>query len=204
MTIEISSEHMICIAVVADTHVPDRVKGLHPQLISGLANQKPDYIFHAGDISHPKVLSDLREVAPVYAVRGNRDILFDRNVTMKLKFLINGLSILLIHGHLNPFVYWSDKFDRVLHGYQFNRFLKRIQRQKEGARMCIYGHSHYAENQEIDGVHYFNPGSCTIGGLFSQEISFGVIKIQPDGRLEKEIVPLNSYFIKSGKWVRGD
>ncbi|MFZ3078594.1 MAG: metallophosphoesterase family protein, partial [Bellilinea sp.] len=64
------------LGVVADTHIPDRVRSLHPDLLPGLSAAKVEAILHAGDICSPAVLAVLSQVAPVVAVRGNRDWAF--------------------------------------------------------------------------------------------------------------------------------
>ena len=61
------------LGVVADTHIPDRVRSLHPDLLPGLKAANAEVILHAGDICSPVVLAELSQVAPVVAVRGNRD-----------------------------------------------------------------------------------------------------------------------------------
>ncbi len=61
------------LGVVADTHVPDKAKTLNPQVLAILRQAEVSAILHAGDISSPGVLTALGEIAPVYAVLGNRD-----------------------------------------------------------------------------------------------------------------------------------
>ena len=57
---------MIMIGVISDTH-----SLLRPQAKTLLAGS--DLIIHAGDIGSPEVVSELRTIAPVRAVRGNID-----------------------------------------------------------------------------------------------------------------------------------
>ena len=57
---------MQTIGVISDTH------GLvRPEAVRALAGV--DLILHAGDIGKPEVLTELRELAPLVAVRGNVD-----------------------------------------------------------------------------------------------------------------------------------
>src|SRR6266478_2441611 len=58
------------LAVVADTHSKP-----HPATGQRLRELAPDAILHAGDIGDLDVLDRLAEVAPVFAVRGNIDVL---------------------------------------------------------------------------------------------------------------------------------
>ena len=56
------------LVIVADTHSKP-----HPRSLERVAAQHPDHILHAGDIGALVVLDELRQVAPVTAVRGNID-----------------------------------------------------------------------------------------------------------------------------------
>jgi uncharacterized protein len=60
------SAPLLTVGVLSDTHghVYSRVK----QLLEGV-----DHIIHAGDVCSPEVLTELRAIAPVTAVRGNCD-----------------------------------------------------------------------------------------------------------------------------------
>jgi len=54
------------VGVISDTHGL-----LRPEAERALRGV--DLIVHAGDVGHPKVLTKLRRIAPVFAVRGNVD-----------------------------------------------------------------------------------------------------------------------------------
>lgn len=56
----------IRIGVISDTHGL-----LRPQAVAVLAGS--DLIIHAGDVGDPKIIDDLRTIAPTFAVRGNID-----------------------------------------------------------------------------------------------------------------------------------
>lgn len=68
----------LTVGVVADTHIPDKARWLHPALIPALQRAGVQTILHCGDISAPRVVAMLEQVAPVVAVRGNRDWAFAR------------------------------------------------------------------------------------------------------------------------------
>ena len=59
-------EPPIRVGVISDTH------GYLPEGVAD-AFDRVERIIHAGDIDHPRVLDQLREIAPVTAVRGNMD-----------------------------------------------------------------------------------------------------------------------------------
>ena len=58
------------LGVISDTHGI-----LRPEAVAALAGS--ELIIHAGDIGSPEVLKQLREIAPVIAVRGNMDRTLD-------------------------------------------------------------------------------------------------------------------------------
>jgi len=200
MIIELKSEKTITVGVVSDTHIPDRVTRLHPQLLPLLWQLKVDYIFHVGDLSQGKVLSDLTAIAPVYAVRGNRDFMLRATLPVMRVFIINGVRTLLTHGHLNPAVYWKDKVRNLLQGYELTRYISRISPLDPAARVYVFGHSHHAENAWQDGRLFCNPGGSSVGHPQASDPSIGVLRYQPEGRVQSEILKLTGYVIKFRHW----
>lgn len=201
--IELHADRSIVIGVVADTHVPDWVNALHPDLPQELTIRKVDYIFHAGDCSTARVLDKLRVIAPVYAVAGNRDW-FQPDLPRHRLFRINGVEVLLTHGQVNPWHYWVDKAKNLLDGYEFERYAKRLPRISPAAGVYIYGHSHHTENRGVDGKLFFNPGSCSVAEKPDFRLSFGIIHFHPDGRFSGEIIALQGAMVRFGRWYLGD
>ena len=198
--IELKSSETITIAVVSDSHVPDRVNSLHPSLIRGLIDLHPDYIFHAGDVSKRPVLDRLKEIAPVFTVRGNRDFLLAGQLPMQQVFLVNGIKVLLTHGHQNFLTYWLDKAANFIQHYQLDRYVIRLQKICPTARVFIFGHTHHAENTWKEKRLFFNPGSCSAGEPPDFSISYGVVKFHPDGRMESQLFPLTGAKASFRKW----
>jgi len=188
--LEFQSSEVITAAVVSDTHIPDRVKHLHPGLLPALRSLHPNYILHAGDISHQRVLDELRELAPVFAVRGNRDFLFSRSLPVSQELSFNGIKVYLTHGHINPYHYWRDKLENLIYGYRFDRYYRRLLSAAPGADVILFGHSHHAENRVRDAKLFFNPGSCSVAEKPDYKLSFGIIHFYPDGEVKGEIIPL--------------
>src|SRR5438105_14237074 len=115
------------VAIVADTHGLVRESVL--DALGGV-----DLILHAGDVGHARVLTRLRECAPVVAIRGNIDT--DAlpateavSVNNRLVYLVHDLAEL----DLNPSV--------------------------AGFSMGVSGHSHRPLIRTKDEVLYVNPGS---------------------------------------------
>jgi putative phosphoesterase len=177
------------IGVVSDTHIPDRAARLPDHLLDGLKSCNVQLILHAGDISTSQVLRTLEEIAPVKAVKGNRD-LFIPNLPMFLEFEINGVKIALMHGHINLPTYWADKYQFITRGYQRERYISRLPKASPDARLYIFGHTHHAESFDQNGKYFFNPGSVSIGDYLTNETSWGRIEIGENGSICATIIPL--------------
>ena len=59
------------IGLLSDTHIPDRAKVLPQKVIDTFSDV--ELILHAGDLTSPRVIKELEEIAPVMAVQGNMD-----------------------------------------------------------------------------------------------------------------------------------
>jgi len=55
------------IGLISDTHIPDRARELPEKVIEAFENV--ELIIHAGDLTSPKVIEELENIAPVMAVR---------------------------------------------------------------------------------------------------------------------------------------
>ncbi len=152
---------LLTVGVVSDTHIPDRVDRIHPQIISTFQAAQVDQILHAGDISIPAVLAELEQVAPVLAVRGNRDLIFDRSLPKLRLIELAGVKVALMHGHGGWINYFKDKLVYFREGYQLERYLPKIFNAAPEARVYIFGHTHFPENFWREGKLFFNPGSAS-------------------------------------------
>lgn len=149
------------IGVLSDTHGL-----LRPEVLPKLKGVES--ILHLGDVGDAKILDQLREIAPVTAVRGNID---KSGTCAKLPetevLLIEGNYLYLLHNigelHLDPA---AAKFAAVL-----------------------YGHSHKAEIRHHRGVLYFNPGSCG-PRRFNLKVTMGYLHVSKNGPLAPEIIDL--------------
>ncbi len=146
------------IGVVSDTHCPEFLAQLPDRLFEALAGV--DLILHAGDIDGEATLAALRSVAPVVAVRGDHDrslaaLPASREIT------VEGKRIVIVHGQRSR---WIEEPNTLLWtlslGYfRPNRGLPRaLRRRFPHADAIVYGHTHRASAEIIDGVLLFNPG----------------------------------------------
>jgi len=120
------------VGIISDTHGL-----LRPEAEMVLAGV--DVIVHAGDVGRPEILSELKKIAPVFAVRGNVDRGdWATELPLTTVMELDGASFYILHDlhelHLKP---EAAKFNFV-----------------------ISGHTHQPEQSEKHGVIYLNPGSA--------------------------------------------
>lgn len=145
------------IGVISDTHgllrpeVLDRLKGC-------------EIILHGGDIHRQKVLDTLREVAPVYAVRGNADKEWAEELETVVSLELYGVRILMIHNK------------------------KQLSEDLTGIDLVIYGHSHKYEEKCVGRI-WLNPGSCG-PRRFSLPITMALLKIGDGGSIGVEKIEI--------------
>ena len=195
-------KEVVIVGVVSDTHVPDRVGTLHPDIVPTFQQHNVDLIIHAGDISTYDVIMVLEKIAPVLAVRGNRDFWLLRKLSSQETIIINGVRIFITHGQGSFLSYVLDKIPNFIFGYRFDRFFRKLSTKSNQFDLVIYGHSHRAENKWIDGKLYFNPGSASDSGVDKVGPSIGLIKIWNAGKIEASIIRMENLKIKRGKWVK--
>jgi putative phosphoesterase len=181
---------VIKLGVIADTHIPDKAKSLHPQVLPLLRQAGVSAILHAGDISSPGVLVALGEIAPVYAVRGNRDWMYLRHLSLHLTLTFNGVTLGLTHSHGGLRNYIIGKFHYVAEGYNLERFKPRLLETFPGAEVIIFGHTHRPIVRRTNGKLFFNPGSTCNTDKRDLPPSLGMLYIQPGGQVTGEIVSL--------------
>jgi putative phosphoesterase len=120
------------IGLISDTHGL-----LRPRTLPALRGS--DLIIHAGDVGDPKILEELRRLAPVVAVRGNIDT----------GAWSAGLQETAVAQAGAALIY-------VLHDIQ----ALDLKPTAAGIAMVVSGHSHKPSQEEREGVLYVNPGSA--------------------------------------------
>lgn len=120
------------IGVISDTHGL-----LRPEVNACLSGVS--HIIHAGDIGRPEVMTGLRQIAPVTAVRGNVDTGgWAEEYPYTQTLALAGRSIHVLHD---------------LNDLQVNPLLC-------GMDVVIFGHSHRCRAEVVESVLYLNPGSA--------------------------------------------
>lgn len=202
MVYQIDSKKTIRLGVISDTHVPDRVGELHPDVLRIFRKNKVDRIVHAGDASSLQVIKSLETIAPVFHVSGNRDFLMRKEKNLVLFLTINKIKIGITHGHGGFLPYFLDKLPYLLEGYKFQRYQKKLDRIANNVKVVIFGHTHTSENRWVNGKLYFNSGSAYDRGKDRSGPSLGLITIDPMGEVESSIIPLEYMSWSNGKWKK--
>ena len=147
------------IALVSDTHIPDRIPALPSQLLSHL--QAVDLILHAGDFTCLEVLQSLQTIAETVAVYGNFDApeVVDQLPAKQLLSLA-GRKIGLIHGHRPPDI--EREYARPEYNYDTPVVEKLFQYLVEAfpaAEIIVFGHFHTPLVKRWGDQLLVNPGS---------------------------------------------
>ena len=192
---------LLTVGVISDTHIPDRVDRIHPQIAPIFRAAHVDQILHAGDISIPSVLVELQQIAPVLAVRGNRDLIFDRSLPKLRVIDLAGVKVALMHGHDSWLNYFREKLIYYRDGYQLARYFPILFNSAPEARVYIFGHTHFPENFWREGRLIFNPGSASSSISRRLFPSVGILRFYTGGDVEGEIVKLSGLRIENRQWV---
>jgi uncharacterized protein len=120
------------IGIISDTHGL-----LRPEAEKAL--EGVELIVHAGDVGSPDILTGLKAIAPVFAVRGNVDTgTWAKQLPITTAVEAAGASIYVLHN------------------------LRELGLRPESAKFnfVISGHTHQPEQTKRNGVIYLNPGSA--------------------------------------------
>ena len=191
----------VVVGVLADTHVPDRVSEIHPLILPTFRAAGVSHILHAGDICSRGVLEQLRQIAPVTAVSGNRDWLLPGLPLARLVTL-GGVKVGLMHGHGGLRKYLVDKVLFTLVGYNVHRYLRLLSTTLPEAQVVVYGHTHHPEILWYRGKLLFNPGSASFGMRSHSAPAVGLLHLCPDCLPRAEMIFLEDYHVKGRQWVK--
>lgn len=136
------------IGVLSDTHGKLREEVV--EILQGC-----DVILHAGDINTTKVLDGLREIAPLYIVRGNADKEWAEGLPEQLSEEICGLRVFMVHNK------------------------RHMPKEMGDYDLAVFGHSHKYEERREGGCLYLNPGSCG-PRRFSQPVTMAVVEVEEE------------------------
>lgn len=184
---------MIVIGVTGDTHIPDRARRLDPRVLEIFESSHVAAILHTGDVSAPRILKELEVLAPVFAVRGNRDWIWLSHLPERLDLEFGGVKVGLSHGHGGFWRYLADRFYLLFHDYSHDLLLPRLLTAFPDAKVIVFGHGHVPLNTWKNGKLLFNPGSPHFPHTKHITPSVGLLHISVGGDVEGEIVPLSQW-----------
>lgn len=182
----------ITLGLIADTHIPDRRSSLHPQILPAFKAAGVAAILHAGDICAPQVLERLETVAPVYAVRGNRDWVLLRHLPAARLLEFGGIRVAMAHGHGRWRNYFLDRVNYIFNGFQLERYTPRLLSAFTDAHVIVFGHTHRRLIQWAGGQLLINPGSPHVSEEVDQQGTLGLLHISDGGELKAEFIFLDS------------
>jgi putative phosphoesterase len=146
------------VGIISDTHCPEFLDRLPARVFE--AFEGVDLILHAGDIDGEETLTDLRRLAPVEAVRGDHDRELGA-LPASREIVIGAKRVVLVHGNRSRLLEEPNTLAWTLSlGYfRPHRGLPRaLKRRFPNADAIVYGHTHRARVETLDGVLLFNPG----------------------------------------------
>jgi len=163
----------VLIGVIADTHIPTRVKRM-PEEVKKIF-QNVDLIIHAGDIETLEVLKELEMIAPVCAIEGNWESDEVKETLLAGRVLeIFDFRIGIVHSP-NPF--WLGSHFNTVQEYIAPKLAR-----KHNFDILVFGHTHRPLLKNINlgkkDVLLFNPGSPTTP--FLSQASVGLLKVSRD------------------------
>ena len=171
---------MARIALISDTHLPERLAGLPASIFDHLAGC--DLVLHAGDVGSMEALDQLARIAPVVAVRGNDGWTDSANVLpLEQIVVVDQTRVLLWHGH------FEDRSDEVAwrHAAEWPNIFERIagRAKARGAQVVVTGHTHIPLTHEHEGILLVNPGAIAPGNAFLVQTlrSVATLELPADG-----------------------
>ena len=160
------------IGLISDTHIPDRAKEIPEKVFEAFS--EVDLIMHAGDLTSPKVIDDLEQIAPVMAIQGNMDRARGIDLPAAKVIEAEGLKIGIVHGEVYPradtqqLVYLAKELD---------------------VDILVSGHSHQPKIEQKDGVLLLNPGSPIVPRLADRTVM--ILEIN-DREVDVEIIKIGA------------
>lgn len=149
------------VGLVSDTHSLVR-----PEIFTAFAGV--ELILHAGDVGGRSVIDELAAIAPVRAVFGNTDMPGEPGLEARLVLDIQGLSLLVSHGH----EVGSPTPEKLLARYT--------------ADIIVFGHTHEPLVERAGRRLVVNPGAAG-PRRFSLKPSVARMRVER-GQAEVEIV----------------
>ena len=112
--------------------------------------EDPDAIMHLGDhVSDAEELSYALDLIDFYMVRGNCD--FGAQAPETILTELGGVRLFLTHGHL--------------FGVKSGMSRLKLEADRVGANIALFGHTHRALSETMQGLYVVNPGTAGVGAM---------------------------------------
>ena len=150
---------MTRILAISDTHAKN-LSALPKALLTEISDA--DIVVHCGDYTSITLLKELRDLAKRFVgVYGNMDnVDIRQEVSKKTVFDIDGVKIGVIHPH------WG--------GAPFG-IEEAIAKEFHNVDLILFGHTHDAWTDTINGVTLLNPGQAY--SAFMEKVTAGIITV---------------------------
>jgi putative phosphoesterase len=125
----------VLIGLISDTHGL-----LRPDVHAAL--EGVELILHAGDVGGSEILDELAIIAPVKAVYGNTDAMWEPGLVQALDLTLGGLKVHVSHGH----ELGRPKAAALAAAYD--------------ADIIVYGHTHVQRLERVGTRLVVNPGAA--------------------------------------------
>ena len=141
------------ILVLSDSH------GVYRYMEEAVLREQPDQILHLGDRERDaEHLEEVFQEIPLVSVPGNCDFPMPQQPLSRL-LEFDGVRVLMTHGH--PY------------GVKSGLLSMELAAREAEADVAVFGHTHRAYCEQLDGLWLMNPGACSGG-----RPSYGVISIE--------------------------
>lgn len=187
--LRIPEDRRLRLVALGDTHL-NFGERLPAEAAAAIAAAEPDALLHTGDIAWLPGLAPLAEIAPIYPVRGNRDILDWRKLPAMRRFRIGRRSLLLFHGYGSSLVdYLRMRRMAARRSLALRTINLGFPSEAASDDFLVYGHTHLARVEAVAGRVIVNPGALTEkANVYGRgDPKFAVIELGADGAGTVEI-----------------
>lgn len=153
------------IVVLSDTHISS-MDSLPKEVIDEV--ESADLVIHAGDYTGKRFVEELISSKKFKGVHGNMD-------AAGVKGMLPSVEVFTIGRYTIGICHPSEG------GPPFN-IEKRIMKRFKKAGVIIYGHTHFAKCETIEGRLFLNPGSAT-GAWPAVKRTYGILEMDDEVRV---------------------
>ena len=173
--------------LLSDTHIYNRKDTIPAVILDHIREVKPDRILHCGDICRMDALDALNAIAPVSAVRGNRDFRCFCSLPRSFDETFQGYRLHMEHGQGDLISYLRIKMYVTVYNITGkpldNRKLNHIRPDVNDYDIYCFGHSHFKRLEMMGHTLLINPGHINVSKPFKPDLppSFCELRLGTSG-----------------------